>query len=343
MTDTNTGVPAPEPSAVDKIARVPKHRRLNLSIAFGLYYLIAIWLAWFVYGGSTGGMVTELAEATGALSILALIAAVITIWIKSNIPFYIAIALACAANLSGHMDRIKEAMDAYTYSQHEMADATLENYRDKLVHSQTQTGQTFNSVSQIMDSVSAELASSLNALNDQQLINDLSNAETLSNREKRNKVEQRVRDKMALAQTTFPQVEALYDNMRENAYTELTKLNVPDMKGREPGHMQKIIKKSFLTGFDKARPENEKLTKAYIANYGDMYKHILAMLAILDANDGRFSIRQDGKVLFADDAPIAPYNEETADLQHDFINIQQIQGRMAQLRDAGIKKMIQPE
>jgi hypothetical protein len=186
MTDTNIDAPAPEPSAVGKIARVPKHRRRNLAIAFGLYYLIAIWLAWFVYVGSTEGMAAELGEATGALAILALIAAVITIWIKSNIPFYIAIALACAANLSGHMDRIKEAMEAHTYRGHEMADATLENYRDKLAHSQTQLGQVINSVSQIIDNVSAELGSPLVALNDQQLMNDVFDAETLSNREKRN-------------------------------------------------------------------------------------------------------------------------------------------------------------
>jgi hypothetical protein len=68
--------------------------------------------------------------------------------------------------------------------------------------------------------------------------------------------------------------------------------------------------------------------------------HLLAMLDILDANDGRFTVRQDGKVIFAENAPIAPYNQETADLQRDAANLQQIQARMVAVRNAGIKKLI---
>jgi hypothetical protein len=45
-------------------------------------------------------------------------------------------------------------------------------------------------------------------------------------------------------------------------------------------------------------------------------------------------------VIFADNAPIAPYNQETADLQRDAANIQKIQERVVAVRNAGIKKMI---
>jgi hypothetical protein len=342
VTDT-VDAPTPEPGAVNKIAQVPKHRRRNLVIAFGIYYLFAIWLAWFVYGGSTEGVVAELGEATGALAFLALIAAVIRIWIKSNIPFYIAIALAGFATVSGNMDRIKEAIQWHTYTEHEMADATPENYREKLADAKTSVGQSFNSVAEIMETAVAETASSVVALDDQQLIKDVFNAEILSNREKRNKVEQRVSAKIALAQTTFPQVKTIYDNMRANAYTKLTKLNIPDIKGREPGHMQNILKESFLNGFDKARPENERLYKEFIANYGDAYKHILAMLKILDANDGKFTIGQDGKVLFVDNAPIDAYNQETAGFQHDAINLQQVIAKMQGRRNEWIETIIHPE
>jgi hypothetical protein len=83
------------------------------------------------------------------------------------------------------------------------------------------------------------------------------------------------------------------------------------------------------------------LIRSYVANYVDMYKHLLAMLDILDANDRRFTIRQgDGMVIFADNAAIAPYNQETEGLKRDAANIQQIQGRMNAARDTGIKKMI---
>ena len=82
------------------------------------------------------------------------------------------------------------------------------------------------------------------------------------------------------------------------------------------------------------------MVKAYLANYAEMYKHLIGLLDILDANDGKFTIRQDGKVIFADSAAAPPYNQETSDLQRNAVNIQKIQERMNALQAAGIKKLI---
>jgi hypothetical protein len=166
----------------------------------------------------------------------------------------------------------------------------------------------------------------LTALDDDKT-GDILTTETLLDREKRSRAKQIVKQKMEFARAAFTQIEALYSDMRKDVDAKLA--DVPDN-----------LKRSFLVGFDESRPENERLIKAYVANYADLYKHLLAMLDVLDANDGRFTIREDGKVIFAYNAPIAPYNQETTDLQRDAANIQQIHERIIAVRNAGIKKMI---
>src|SRR6266542_3329361 len=267
--------PSPEPAEQLHIASPSPAPRYRMAIAFALYYLVPLWIAWFVYDFSTDGLVAEIAESTGALVIPALIATAVRLRSKrkSNIPFYVAIAVAAFGIISGNQNRISDAWDANAYHR-VMAGATPENYRDKRSHAK-----------------------------------------------------QLMKEKMEFARAAFAQIEALYTDMRKDVDAKLA--GVPDG-----------AKKSFLIGFDEARPKNQRLIEAYVANYADLYKHLLTMLDILDANDGRFFIRQDGKVIFTDNASIAPYNQETADLQRDAANIQEIQERMVAVRNAGIKKMI---
>jgi hypothetical protein len=313
-----------EPLHIPPPAPAPRYR---LVIAFVLYYLVPVWLAWFVYDLSTDGLVAEISEATGALTIPALIAVAVRLRSKrkSNVPFYVAIAVTVFAILSGNQNRIKDANDANAYRR-EMAGATPENYQDRLAHSQTRLGQTVYSVIQISENSATKVGYLLSTLDDEQLTDGLK-SEILLDRKKRSRVKQLVKDKMAYARAALTQIDALYSDMRKEVDAKL---------GDVPGN----LKTSFLAGFDESRPENERLIKAYVANYAAMYKHLLAMLDILDANDGKFTIRDDGKVIFGDNAPIAPYNQETADLQRDAVNIQQIQERMIAVRNAGIKKMI---
>ncbi len=319
--------PSPEPAEQLHIASPSPAPRYRMAIAFALYYLVPLWIAWFVYDFSTDGLVAEIAESTGALVIPALIATAVRLRSKrkSNIPFYVAIAVAAFGIISGNQNRISDAWDANAYHR-VMAGATPENYRDRLAHSQTRLGKTFYTVIQISEISAAKMGSILTALDDQQL-GDALTSETLLNRDKRSHAKQLMKEKMEFARAAFAQIEALYTDMRKDVDAKLA--GVPDG-----------AKKSFLIGFDEARPKNQRLIEAYVANYADLYKHLLTMLDILDANDGRFFIRQDGKVIFTDNASIAPYNQETADLQRDAANIQEIQERMVAVRNAGIKKMI---
>jgi hypothetical protein len=319
--------PSPEPAERLNIVSPAPAPRYRMVAAFALYYLIPMWIAWFVYDFSTDGLVSEIGEATGALAIPALIATVVRLRSKrkSNVPFYVAVGFAAFGIISGNQYRIKEAIDANAYKR-EMAGATPENYRDKLAHSQTRLGQTLYSAIQISENSAAKFREILSTLDDNDTGNILT-TETLLNREKRSRAKQMVKQKMEFARVAFSQIETLYSDMRKDVDAKLA--DVPDN-----------FKRSFLAGFDESLPENEKLIKAYVADYADLYKHLLAMLDILDANDGRFTIRQDGKVIFADNAPIAPYNQETADLQRDAANLQQIQARMVTVQSAGIKKLI---
>ena len=90
-------VAAPSPQSRDIAPPVPAPR-YRMIIAFALYYLIPIWIAWFVYDFSTDGLVSEIAEATGALAIPALIATAVRLRSKkksnANVPFYIAAGFA---------------------------------------------------------------------------------------------------------------------------------------------------------------------------------------------------------------------------------------------------------
>jgi hypothetical protein len=141
-------VPAPshEPNEPLHIASPAPAPRYRMVAAFALYYLIPIWIAWFVYDFSADGLVSEIAEATGALVIPSLIATAVRLRSKrkSNVPFYVAVGFAAFGIISGNQYRIKDAIDANAYKR-EMAVATPENYRDKLAHSQTRLGQTLYS------------------------------------------------------------------------------------------------------------------------------------------------------------------------------------------------------
>lgn len=297
-----------------------------MGLAFALYYLIPLWIAWFAYDFSSDGVVSEVAEATGALLIPALIATAVRVrgTRKTNLPFYVAVAVAGFGVLWGNQSRIKDAVDANAFKR-EMAGATVENYQDKLAHSQTQLGQMFYSVIQATNTSRAKLEQILLALDDESTA-DILTKETLLDRDKRSHAEQILKQKMASAKAALPQIEAVYSDLRKSAEKFS---DIPDN-----------IKRSFLVGFDESRAANEGLIKSYVINYEDLYGHLLAMLDILDANDGRFTIRADGKVIFTDNAAIAPYNQETASVQGDANNLEQIKTKMNAAHDAGIKKMI---
>jgi hypothetical protein len=323
-------------------------KRNQLTIALTLYFMIPLYLAKIVYNFSADGVAAEVGEATGSLIVLILIALIIAgilrFWrIKSIIPFHIAIILSAVVFVDANWNRFKaEFVDMGTY-QSEMERATPEDYRDRLAHSQTKLGQDFNKMAQIQEAASVELASAIKALDDEQLVKNLFAAtgetlsETLSSLDNRNDAEQRIQAKMALAQTTLPQIGRLFDSVRKIAETKIaeTQLATPH-PNTDPG-------KEFLTGFDNARPEKERLIKEYVTNYWYAYKHMLEMLKILDANDGKFTVQKDGKVIFAENEPIAAYNVENAELQRDLANIRLISTKMQASQNAAIQKVIKPE
>jgi hypothetical protein len=279
-----------------------------------------------VYDFSAEGLVAEIAEATGALFIPGVIG--VAVWYRrrrSYLPFYVAIAVAAFGFLSGNEDRIKEAIDTNAYRR-EMAEATPENYRYKLAHSKTRLGQLLDSVLHIAESSATNLQSMFSALDDPQLVT-MFTSETLLDRQQRSRLKERAKNKLVYANSLFTQADTFYSKMREDVVTKLA-----DVRGNIAGRV--------LAGFDETRPESEKLLKDFVTNFADFYQRIIGLLDILDANDGKFTIRQDGKVIFADDAAAASYNQETADLQRDAANIQKIQERVVALRSAGIAKMI---
>jgi hypothetical protein len=324
----SVAVPSPEPAEPPQVITLAPAARYRMVVALALYYCVPLWVAWYVYELSGAGLSATLGEATGALVIPGLIAVGVRKWVKgkSNVPFYVAVVIAAFGFLSGNQNAIADAIDAHAY-QREMAGATTENYRDRLAHSQTRLGKSLFAAVQISESSGAKVIALLSPLDDDQL-KDALTSQTLLDGKKRKQTKQLPKDKTVFAQATLVKIGSLYTEIRNDMDAKFTGVPVG-------------FKRHFFIGFDESRPENERLIRSYVANYVDMYKHLLAMLDILDANDRRFTIRQgDGMVIFADNAAIAPYNQETEGLKRDAANIQQIQGRMNAARDTGIKKMI---
>ncbi|MGE3279639.1 MAG: hypothetical protein AB7H90_03735 [Alphaproteobacteria bacterium] len=300
--------------------------RSRIAIALLLYFLIPSWIGWFVHE-SVEGLIYKISEAIGTLLIPILIAGVIRIRSKqkSNAPFYIAIIIAALAFLSSNQKEISDASDFHRYRR-EMAGANSENFRQKLAHSTTRMGQFLNSALLSIDN--SRLVSITSALEDVEL-NNLLASDTLLDKNKRNRLRELIADKIAFAGRASSQMKILYDELWENLEAKLK---------NDPTE----LKRSFQVGFDRSRPEGEKLTKSYIENYGSMYRHLLTMLDILDANDGKFTIQQDGKVIFANNAAVESYNRETAGLQGAAANIQNIQEKLRANQGAMIQSITSP-
>jgi hypothetical protein len=161
-----------------------------------------------------------------------------------------------------------------------MAGATPANYRGILAHSKSRLGQTTNSVVEITERYGTRLESILVSL-DHERSAALLTPKALVDPGQRAELMSYVLKEQQIASNALPQIEKSYDEMRGDLVAA-----VRDSSDR--------LQQAFLKGFDEMRPASEGLMQSYLATYLNGYRHLAAMLLILDENAGKFTVRQDG-------------------------------------------------
>ena len=79
----------------------------------------------------------------------------------------------------------------------------------------------------------------------------------------------------------------------------------------------------------------------YVGTYSEAYKHLINLYQILDDNDGKFTIRSDGMVIFSQKPPIDVYNRESADLKRALTDQVKLQQQFVRMHQNGITKIVE--
>ena len=300
--------------------------RWRMLLALVLYALVAVWLGWYVYDFSADGVAEMFGKAMGALLIPCAIAFFFARRSKSATPYFLAIPITALLLVLGSDGGIRDSYDAAQFKR-EMATATPENLREVFSRSTTRLGQTLNALLQILESHSHKSEATLASLDDDQFLNMLK-SETLLSPEKRSALRNLAKTKQVLARNFEAQIPIEYNRVRQEMEAAASGLSASGKRG-------------VLRGSDESRTLIERLFRDYVGTYSEAYKHLINLYQILDDNDGKFTIRSDGMVIFSQKPPIDVYNRESADLKRALTDQVKLQQQFVRMHQNGITKIVE--
>jgi hypothetical protein len=257
----------------------------RLWLAFSLYFIVAIGIDYYSYDSLTDGLAVAIGFAIGTLAIPLAIAWAVSRRHKHNTAIYIALLTSTAMLVHGQWDQIEDAHDVRLLRR-QLALAPAQDALSIILMSPTRIGRAAKSYWTDMSGVNTVLAE----LDDNRLFNSIS-LDTLKDQKKIAAMAKIAADKLAFCQEADAKIDNIYAAATDKHKNEIDDLWV-----------------AFIEGQRKSRKITDPLLHTLVAEYIDAYNALLEIYDILQREDGKYAVPDDGILSFANPAAADQFN-----------------------------------